>query len=121
MKNRKLFSAVVILFLLTALSVPFAAGIFYDPDNGQVFADSWTYWDFDQPDISIPYLDVWTTVWGINNTHDVRLTVTDLYYSGSPYDQFENEGYGTFKDISYPIPAPDAYLYNSQVTSMLFN
>ena len=121
MKNRKLFAVVVALFLLTALSVPFAADVFYDPDNGQVVADTWTYWDNEQPDISIPYLDVWTTVWGINNTHGVDKVRTLLVLFGSPIEVFENNGYGSFKDIYYPVPAADANLYHSEIISLTFD
>ncbi len=121
MKNRKLFTVVAVLFLLIALSVPFAAGVFYDPDNGALYASSWTFWDPDQPVMSIPYLDVYTTIRGINNTHDVTEVRTDLYYCGSPWYIFINEGSPDITNYYYPVPAPDANLYSSAVISLSFN
>ncbi|WP_295096081.1 hypothetical protein [Ruminococcus sp.] len=121
MKNRKLFTVVVVLFLLIALSVPFAAGVFYDPDNGAVYASSWTFWDPDQPAMSIPYLDVNTTIRGINNTHAFNYVRTDLYYCGSQLTYYEhNEGYEDTTDYYFPVPAPDANLYSSLVTFVGF-
>jgi hypothetical protein len=120
MKNRKLFTVVVVLFLLIALSVPFAAGVFYDPDNGAVYASSWTFWDPDQPDISIPYLDVWTTVMEINNTHEVDKVTTRLELYSSPVAIFVDDAEFEIKNIYYPVPAPDANLYHSDVAGLTF-
>ena len=121
MKNRKLFTVVVVLFLLIALSVPFAAGVFYDQQNGVVYADAYTYWDPDQPDTSIPYLDVWTTVININSVYDIDEVATSVDKSDGTYDLIINSGFwGYHKNIVFPVAAFEASQYDAHVSWISF-
>ena len=120
MKNRKLFAVATVIFLLIAFSIPFLAKTIYDPDNGAVIANSWTYWDSEQPETSIPYLDVWTNVWNFSSNYNIYEITTNLYQFGSACDTFYNYSYGTHKNIHFPVPAADANLYSSEVTHIIF-
>ena len=59
MKNRKLFTLTAVIIMLFAMAAPVFAQTFYDQDNGTVFASAWTFWDDEQFETSMPYLDVW--------------------------------------------------------------
>ncbi|MBO4392262.1 MAG: hypothetical protein J5816_03060 [Clostridia bacterium] len=120
MKNRKLFTVIAILCIMIAVSVPFFADVFYDQDNGALYASTWTYWDTDQPAMSIPYLDVNTTVMGINNTHDIAEVRTVVVVFGGVCNYFDHNSYGNFTDYHYPVPAADASLYHSEIAYVHF-
>lgn len=121
MKNKKTFAVIVILFLLVALSIPFLAESFYDPDGGEIYATSWTYWNPDQPEMSMPYLDINTMVRGINNTHPIDEVTTSLYQFGCHVLNYYNYGGGNFTDYYYPVSASDANYYSSLVTFCTFD
>lgn len=121
MKNRKLFTVTLVLLLMIVMSLPLFADIFYDPDNGILYASTWTFWDTEQPDISIPYLDIWTAIMGMNNTHDIDVARTVLVVFGSVCEYYDYNDYGTKKEIYYPVPAPDASLYSSEIAFVRFD
>lgn len=116
MKNRKLFTVTAVIIMLVALAAPVFAETFYDRDNGAVFAYAWTFWDDEQFETSMPYLDVWTAVMNINSTHDISGVDTAVYLINYPgaYAVFYNSGFGTSKDILAPVAAFEADQFTVQ-------
>lgn len=123
MKNRKLFTVTAVIIMLVALAAPVFTETFCDRDNGAVFASAWTFWDDEQFETSMPYLDVWTAVMNINSTYDIDLvrTVVDRAYYISEYAVFYNSGFGTSKDILAPVAAFEADQFSARVTQIIFS
>ena len=124
MKNRILFTVTAIIIITTAVSLPLFAGSFYDIDGHEVYAEAWTFWDSEQFETSMPYLDVWTSVMNINSTHGIYHVKTYVTRSGYtfPYEEFDfyTGFYGTQKRIVAPVAAFEASQFVASVGTVDF-